>query len=210
MRECVNTFGKPCLTKCREYDCFGYLSTANQFEVGARSAAPVAEFPGAPEYTRGVMPDPFDAPVPAPVGASLGTRVLGYVVAAVLGLLFGVLGTVVYSISFSVFGLFDVPIGLIVALPAVGLLLVGLRLIAPGRLAALLAGIALIGVVALLALPSPGGSVLIPDGTAGMVWLIGSTLVAVVVLAWPRLGAAPRGARPTPPAGHAGAGIRTP
>lgn len=126
----------------------------------------------------------------APAGASLLTRVIGYVVALLLGALFGVLGTIVHQITFSVFGWFDLPIGLIIALPAVALLLVGLRMSFATRLAAILAGVGLVGIVALLALPSAGGSVLIPESTAGLVWLIGSTLVAVVVLAWPRLGGA--------------------
>jgi len=132
-----------------------------------------------------VRPAPVEV---EPVGTSLGTRIVGYVVATALGFLFGALGTVVHQISVSVFGLFDLPVGIAIALAAAALLLVGLRLVAPNRLAALLAGVALVGTVTLLALPSPGGSVLIPDSTLGMVWLIGATLVAVVVLAWPRLG----------------------
>ncbi|WP_440711224.1 hypothetical protein [Herbiconiux sp. YIM B11900] len=157
-----------------------------------------------PAQQPGFLPAGFDEPgragaaASAPVGTSLTTRIIAYVLAFALGGLFGILGTIVHQISVSVFGLFDLPLGLVVALPAVALLLVGLRLIAPTRLAALLAAVALVGVVALLALPSPGGSVLIPDSTAGMVWLVGSTLVAVVVLCWPRLGsqgAARRSAR---------------
>lgn len=128
---------------------------------------------------------PDHAPPPAAAGSTLGTRILALVVSFVLGAVFGILGTVVHQVSFSVFGLFDVPIGLLVALPATGLLLAGLRLVASSRLAAVLAAVALVGVVALLALPSQGGSVLIPAGVAGMVWVVGSTLVAVVVLAWP-------------------------
>jgi len=141
--------------------------------------------PAAPSFVT-ASSAPVDTGVP--VGASVLTRVLGYLVALLLGALFGVLGTIVHQISFSVFGWFDVPIGVIIALPAVGLLLVGLRMSFATRLAAILAGVGVIGMVALLALPSPGGSVLIPESTAGLVWLIGSTLVAVVVLAWPRLG----------------------
>ncbi len=146
-----------------------------------------------------VQPEPFFAtPVETStdsVGTSLTTRVIGYLVALVLGLLFGALGTVVHQITVSVFGLFDLPFGLVVALAATALLLTGLRLVTPSRLAALLAGIGLVATVTLLALPSPGGSVLIPDSTLGMVWLIGATLVAVVVLAWPRLGGNSAGAR---------------
>jgi hypothetical protein len=140
-----------------------------------------------------VLPEPAaypTAPValdaaPEPAGSTLGTRILALVVSFVLGAVFGILGTVVHQVTFSVFGLFDVPVGLIVALPATALLLAGLRLVAPTRLAAVLAAAALVGVVALLALPSQGGSVLIPADLTGMVWVIGSTLVAVVVLAWP-------------------------
>jgi hypothetical protein len=128
---------------------------------------------------------PDVAPPPAAAGSTLGTRILALVVSFVLGAVFGILGTVVHQVTFSVFGLFDVPVGLIVALPATALLLAGLRLVAPTRLAAVLAAAALVGVVALLALPSQGGSVLIPADLTGMVWVIGSTLVAVVVLAWP-------------------------
>ncbi|MDO9398060.1 MAG: hypothetical protein Q7T71_16060 [Herbiconiux sp.] len=130
------------------------------------------------------------AAAPAPMGTSRGTQVLGYVVSFLLGALFGILGTVVHQIAVSVFGLFDLPIGLVLALASAALLLAGLRLVAPTRLAAVLAALALVGVVALLALPSPGGSVLIPDSIAGMVWLLGSTLAAVVVLAWPKRGRA--------------------
>lgn len=120
-----------------------------------------------------------------PVGTSRGTRIVGYVVSLALGVLFGALGTVVHQISVSVFGLFDLPVGVIIALAATALLLVGLRLVGPHRLPALLAGVALVGTVTLFALPSQGGSVLIPDSVLGMTWLIGATLVAVVVLAWP-------------------------
>ena len=131
--------------------------------------------------------DPRAGTAPTPVGSSRSTQLIGYVVAFLLGALFGILGTIVHQISFSVFGLFDLPIGIVVALPAEALLLLGLRLVAPTRLASILAAVALVGIVSLLALPSPGGSVLIPDSTAGMVWLVGSALVAVIVIAWPRL-----------------------
>jgi hypothetical protein len=131
------------------------------------------------------------APTPAPgdvIGSSRGSRILGHVAALLLGALFGAIGTVVHQIDISVFGLFDLPIGLIIALVAIALLLTGLRMIAPSRLASALAAAALIGMVALLTLESPGGSILVPAGPTGLVWLFGSTLIAVVVIAWPKLG----------------------
>jgi hypothetical protein len=115
-------------------------------------------------------------------------KIVGPVVAVVLGALFAALGTVVHQVSFSVFGLFDLPIGLVIALAALALLLTGIRLVSPSRLLAALSALAAVAVVALFALESPGGSVLIPASPLGLVWLFGSTLVAVVVIAWPRLG----------------------
>ncbi|MFB2584288.1 DUF6113 family protein [Herbiconiux liukaitaii] len=125
-------------------------------------------------------------PQPAEVGSTRSTRILGYIVAVLLGLLFGILGTVVHQISFSLFGLFDVPIGLVLALAATAMLLVGLRLVVPSRLAAVFASVALVGIVSLFSLPSTGGSTLIAATPVGMVWVLGVTLVAVVVLAWPK------------------------
>jgi hypothetical protein len=142
-------------------------------------------------------PNPY-AFVPAPgataapvVGVPTSTRVLALVVSLLLGALFGALGTIVHQITLSVFGLFPLPIGVIIALPALILLLVGLRIVAPSRWAALLAAAGAVAVVAVLALPGAGGSVLIPDTLLGMVWVVGATLVSVVVLAWPRLRRAP-------------------
>ncbi|MGA1837888.1 hypothetical protein VD659_13260 [Herbiconiux sp. 11R-BC] len=164
--------------------------------TGAGAAAPGSVYAGAMGVTGETAPA-FTEPEyePEPAGTSLGTRVLGLAAAFLVGGVFGILGTIVHQISVSVFGLFDLPVGLILALAAEGMLLVGLRMVAPTRLAAVLAAVALVGLVALLALPSPGGSVLIPDSVAGMVWLVGSTLLAVAVLAWPRLAGAHSGGK---------------
>ncbi len=155
---------------------YGIRTTGAGTPGGSPYAFPPAEAPAGPDAE--------------PVGTSLVTRLLGYLVALLLGALFGVLGTIVHQITFSVAGLFDLPIGLAIALPAELLLLIGLRMSFVTRLPAVLAGVGLVGMTALLALPSPGGSVLIPEGVLGYCWLLGSTLVAVVVLAWPRLGGA--------------------
>ncbi|NQX34215.1 DUF6113 family protein [Herbiconiux sp. VKM Ac-2851] len=158
-----------------------------------------ATAPGSPAYGAPVYGAPAPTPTPGDViGSSRGSRILGHVAALLLGALFGAIGTVVHQIDISVFGLFDLPIGLIIALVAIALLLTGLRMIAPSRLASALAAAALIGMVALLTVESPGGSILVPAGPTGLVWLFGSTLIAVVVIAWPKLGERRR------PAGTAG------
>jgi hypothetical protein len=130
---------------------------------------------------------------PAAAGSTLGGRILSWVVALLVGALFGVLGTVCHTVTLSLFGL-SLPIGLIVALPAVALLLVGLRMISASRWPSILAALGLVVMVGLFTLPSPGGSVLIQGITAGYVWLIGSFGIALVTVAWPRLsgGAASR------------------
>ncbi|MFB2556590.1 hypothetical protein [Herbiconiux liangxiaofengii] len=124
-------------------------------------------------------------------------KILGPVVAVLLGALFAGLGTVAHQIEFSAFGAVDLPVGLVIALVALALMMTGLRLTSPSRLWPSLAGLGAVATVALFALESPGGSVLIPASPIGLVWLFGSTLVVVVVVAWPRLGPRPP-AHPVP------------
>ena len=138
-----------------------------------------------------------------PVGESGVVRVASWVIGLLLGVVFGMLGTVVHQSTISFFGLFDLPIGLILAVAAVLFLLVGLRLILPSRLLAFLAALGLVGIVAVLTLPSPGGSILIPADEAnyGYIWTFAPTVIAIVVLAWPKLSR--RGVAPAPSAGPA-------
>ena len=131
---------------------------------------------------------PSQAPHPdePDVGESMIVRVGSWAIGLLLGVVYGMLGTVVNQATFSFFGLFDVPIGLIFACVGLALLLVGLRLILPTRTVAVLAAVGSVGMVAILTLPSPGGSVLIPANVAGYIWTFAPTIIALVVLAWPR------------------------
>ncbi|WP_198412135.1 DUF6113 family protein [Mycetocola zhujimingii] len=113
--------------------------------------------------------------------------VLGFVVGAV----FGAVGTVQHQTTLTL-GSFSFPLGLILSLVGVLALLIGLRLLIGDRLVVLLAAVGVVGVIALLSVQSPGGSVLIPQGLAGLVWTIGPVLIATVVVAWPRLPERPR------------------
>ncbi|RFA14046.1 hypothetical protein B7R22_10525 [Subtercola boreus] len=123
-----------------------------------------------------------------PVGESMVVRVASWIIGLLLGVVFGMLGTVVHQSTISFFGLFDLPLGLILAVASVVFLLVGLRLILPSRLIAFLAALGLVGIVAVLTLPSPGGSILIPadERGYGYVWTFAPTVIALVVLAWPK------------------------
>ncbi len=120
------------------------------------------------------------------MGESWLVRVGSWLVALLLGVVFGMLGTVVNQFTISIFGWFDLPIGLIMGCLASALLLLGLRLILPTRTLALLAAVGLVGIVAALTLQSPGGSVLIPANALGYVWTFAPTVISLVILAWPR------------------------
>lgn len=115
-----------------------------------------------------------------------GARALAGLLAFVVGAAFGVLGTIAHQATI-VLGPVTIPIGLVLALVGVTALLAGLRLVVGDRLVVLLAAIGLLGTIFLLSLRSEGGSVLVPQGLPGTLWTVGPTLVATIVLAWPRI-----------------------
>jgi hypothetical protein len=134
----------------------------------------------------GPVPYLRDAP---PVAESRGARVLIWVIAFALGALFGAIGTTVSQTSFSFFGAFSVPIGAIVATLAVSFLLVGLRLVLPSRVTALVAAIGVVAAVAVLSLGGAAGSILFPNNAAGVYWTLAPTVIGLVVVAWPSMAA---------------------
>ncbi|TFC14553.1 hypothetical protein E3O19_10130 [Cryobacterium algoritolerans] len=115
-----------------------------------------------------------------------GGRALAGLLAFMVGAAFGVLGTIAHQATI-VLGPVTIPIGLVLALAGVTALLAGLRLVVGDRLVVLLAAIGLLGTIFLLSLRSEGGSVLVPEGLPGTLWTVGPTLVATIVLAWPRI-----------------------
>ncbi|PJJ62257.1 DUF6113 family protein [Compostimonas suwonensis] len=139
---------------------------------------------GRVESFRRWSPPPL--PVVEDVAPTLPQRITTYVVSFVIGAVFGLLGTVAQQ-KMVMIGDTAVPIGLVLSLLGVTALLVGLRLVLHDRLIVLIAAIGILAVIALLSLPGPGGSVLIPQGTIGLVWTIAPTLVATIVVAWPRI-----------------------
>ncbi|QTX04255.1 hypothetical protein [Agromyces archimandritae] len=117
---------------------------------------------------------------------STGSRIGGAVLAFVVGVVAGLILTVGHHHVWRIGGA-ELPWGLVLALAGVACLVAGLRLLAADRWPAIAAAIGIVGTVAVLTLPGPGGSVLVPGGIPGIVWAIGPALVSVVVLAWPRL-----------------------
>jgi hypothetical protein len=127
----------------------------------------------------------MDHPGEAPP-ETLSSRIVSWIVGFGLGALFGVMGTAVSQSTWRMAPGFSLPIGLIVALPAVTLLLVGLRLVLRTRTPAIVAAFGVVITIFLLSQPSAGGSVLVPANTPGVIWTFAPTVIALLVLAWPR------------------------
>ncbi|MBM7831319.1 hypothetical protein JOE59_002024 [Agromyces cerinus] len=114
------------------------------------------------------------------------SRIGTIVVAFLVGLAYGTLGTVGHRATLQV-GEVSIPWGLVAALVGVAALLLGMRLVAGGRAAAAAAGAGIVVAVAVLTLPGPGGSVLIVGDLTGTIWSVAPALIAVFVVAWPKL-----------------------
>lgn len=139
-----------------------------------------------------------ERPAAAPFArASVLSQIVSSVLAVLLGVFAGALLTVIHQASAAI-GDVPVPWGLIVALVLTTALLAGLRIVYETRIVPGVATAGFLGAQAFLAFASPGGSVIVPDNTAGAVWTIGSVLVAAVVLAWPRVGGVGGGRMKTP------------
>ena len=110
-----------------------------------------------------------------------------------LGLFVGSVTTVVHQSVITIAGV-DMPWGLILGVVVVTGFLVGLRIVVQDRLVVLIAALGLVGIVFLLSQSSTGGSVLIPNNLWGTIWAIVPTLIATIVVAWPRLPQRHRGA----------------
>ena len=118
--------------------------------------------------------------------ASLGSRIGVLAFAFLMGVLFGAVGTVGHRHELAI-GEVVLQWGIVAALAGVAGLLIGVRVMAGGRLVAGAAAAGVIGTVSLLSLPGAGGSVLIPGSVTGTIWAVGPALIAVLVVAWPSL-----------------------
>jgi hypothetical protein len=116
----------------------------------------------------------------------MAVRILNLVLLFIAGALLGAVGTVAHQSTVTVAGV-PFPWGITVALLAYTLLLVGLRLLNPGRAPALAAALGTIAVTFVFSIKGIGGSVLIPDNLLGKVWVVAPILIAAIVIAWPRL-----------------------
>mgnify|MGYP000140199132 CR=1 FL=1 len=123
----------------------------------------------------------------------LRTRLLLSAGGFLLGLFVGSVTTVTHQNVVTLAGV-DVPWGLILGLLVITGFLVGLRIVVQDRLVVLIAALGLVVMVFILSQASTGGSVLIPNNLWGTIWAIAPTLIATIVVAWPRLPQRHRGA----------------
>ena len=123
----------------------------------------------------------------------LRTRLLLSAGGFLLGLFVGSVTTVTHQSVVTLAGV-DVPWGLILGLLVITGFLVGLRIVVQDRLVVLIAALGLVVMVFILSQASTGGSVLIPNNLWGTIWAIAPTLIATIVVAWPRLPQRHRGA----------------
>ncbi len=84
------------------------------------------------------------------------------------------------------------PVGLAIALVTVGLYAAGLRVWGDDRGPALAGAFGVSAVTLGLSSPGAGGSVVIPGNLLGYGWSFGLMLVALLILAWPRVQRPPR------------------
>ena len=106
--------------------------------------------------------------------------------ALLMGLLVGSVTTVVHQSVLTIAGI-DIPWGMILSLVALIGFLVGLRIVVQDRLIVLCAALGVVSMVFLLSQRSVGGSVLIPNNMLGTIWAVAPTLIATIVVAWPKL-----------------------
>jgi LmbE family N-acetylglucosaminyl deacetylase len=168
-----------------------YLRAALPAAVVGGPGASAARAPGTDPDSAVKQASPPDSahqesPASAGAFATGALRAVASLVALAAGVVFGVLGTVAHQATV-VLGPVTLPTGLVLATLAASALLVGLRLVLDDRVVVLACTIGLVGSIFLLSLKSTGGSVLVPAGLAGTLWTVLPTLVASLVLAWPRL-----------------------
>lgn len=120
------------------------------------------------------------------------SRLPTFLIAALAGAVFGVVGTVGHAAT-----LWGIPIGLVLGIVGSAALMLAIRLLAD-RWAAVAAGVGITLAVVVFSGEGPGGSVIAPAGIAAVVWTVACPLVAVLIVAWPKL----------PPTTPQGTGLR--
>jgi hypothetical protein len=114
------------------------------------------------------------------------SNIASWVLALLVGALVGSVTTVIHQSSILVLGI-DIPWGLVASLGTVAAYLLGLRLVRGERVSVIFGALGVLISVYIFSQRSTGGSVLVPNNLAGSIWAIAPTLIATIIVAWPKL-----------------------
>ena len=105
-----------------------------------------------------------------------------WIIALVVGAVYGLAGTIAHAFTVGWF-----PLGLVLSLIGCAALLSAVRLLTADRWAALGAGLGMMVATLVFSGKGPGGSVIVPESTLGVVWTIALPILVGIVVAWPAL-----------------------
>lgn len=144
------------------------------------------------ETFRRVLPDRVGAPPPvAWIDQPRPVKIVGSVAALAAGALVGGICVVDHQFAPIIAGS-PRPIGIVIALSVMVALLVGVRIVFTGRAVVGALALGLLGTIALFSTESSGGSILIPANLPGYLLIYVPPVLAIIVLAWPKVGRSAR------------------
>jgi N-acetyl-1-D-myo-inositol-2-amino-2-deoxy-alpha-D-glucopyranoside deacetylase len=124
-----------------------------------------------------------------PTESSPRDLVVGLPASLIAGVVVGTIGTFKHQVGISAATGSGLPVGLVLSLLMVAAFLVALRVAFASRWYAVAASVGVVAAGVLLLLPgSSGGSTVVLLNAAGITWTFAPSLVAAMVIAWPRPG----------------------
>jgi hypothetical protein len=114
------------------------------------------------------------------VRTSVPIRIVTWIVALLVGAVYGLAGTIAHTFTIGWF-----PLGLILAIIGTAALLLAVRLLTSDRWATLATGIGMMVATLLFSGRGPGGSVIVPDSSLGIVWTISVPILIAIAVGLP-------------------------
>jgi hypothetical protein len=108
------------------------------------------------------------------------SRVLTWIVAGLVGAVYGVAGTIAHAFTWGGF-----PVGLVLAIIGSAALLLAVRLLTADRWSTFAAGLGMMIATLVFSGPGPGGSVVVPQTSLGIIWTVSVPLLVAVAVGWP-------------------------
>ncbi|MET0295898.1 MAG: histidinol dehydrogenase [Microbacterium sp.] len=103
-----------------------------------------------------------------------------WVVALLVGAVYGLAGTIAHG--YTVVG---IPVGLVLGILGSAALLAAVRLLTADRWAALATGLGMMAATLVFSGRGPGGSVIVPESSLGVVWTLAVPILIAIVVTWP-------------------------